>query len=199
MVNIYQMDFLKGSKMFEDNSVDLIFTSPPFKDENVEGDYWRFYEEAFNEMYRIASKAVIIIHSSTKMNEIIKRWPPKRTLIWGKGIIAPAYRYNPVFVYQKTDKYKVNKYIYTDTFGIAPIKNKDKIHKYQDPLFLYISVLKMFKDCSSVLDPFIGSGTTALAANELGMDCYGFEKDLESWNICMERLKNIMEGGTLVG
>ncbi len=199
MVNIYQMDFLEGSKMFKDNSVDLVFTSPPFKDEDVEGDYWNFYEKAFNEMHRIASKAIIIIHSSTKMNEIIKRWSPKRTLIWGKGIIAPTYRYNPIFVYQKSDKYKVNKYIYTDTFGIAPVKNKDKIHKYQDPLFLYISVLKMFKNCNSVLDPFIGSGTTALAANELGLDCYGFEKDLETWKICMQRLQETMEGVMPIG
>lgn len=194
-VRIYNMDFLKGAFYLDDNSVDLVLTSPHFKDEDVEGDYWEFYSKAFEEMNRIAAKAVIIIHSATKMNEIIRRWPPKRTLIWGKGLIAPSWRYNPIFVYQKSDEYKVNKYIYTDIFGIAPIKNKDKskIHKYQDPVELYVAVLKMFKECKTVLDPFIGSGTTAIAAQQLGLDCIGFEKDTETWHTCMNRIQK--EGG----
>lgn len=188
--HIYNTDFIKGSILFDDNSVDLVFTSPPFKDEDVEGDYWEFYSNAFNEMYRIASKAVIIIHSATKMNEIIKRYPPKRTLIWVKGIIAPSWRYNPIFVYQKSDEYKVNKYIYSDTFGILPIKGKSdiKIHKYQDPVELYTAILKMFKECESVLDPFMGSGTTAVAAKKIGLTYYGFEIDSENWKICNKRL-----------
>jgi len=195
--HIYFMDFLKGAILFDDNSVDLVFTSPPFKDEDVQGDYWEFYSKAFSEMYRIASKAVIIIHSATKMNEIIKRYPPKRTLIWGKGIIAPSWRYNPIFVYQKSDEYKVNKYIYSDTFGISPIKggtrvkNDAKLHKYQDPVELYIAILKMFKGCTSVLDPFIGSGTTAVAAKSLGLTYYGFEIDTKNWLVCVQRLKDI--------
>lgn len=100
-------------------------------------------------------------------------------------------------MYQKSDEYNVNKYIYSDTFGIAPIKggtknkNKTKIHKYQDPVELYIAILKMFKDCISVLDPFMGSGTTAIAAKSVGLTYYGFEMDIKSWQICTERLKNI--------
>ena len=40
--HIYNMDFLKSSNLFDDNSVDLVLTSPPFKDEDVQGDYWEF-------------------------------------------------------------------------------------------------------------------------------------------------------------
>ena len=40
-----------------------------------------------------------------------------------------------------------------------------------------------------VLDPFVGSGTTLLAAEILGFDCIGFEKDKEAYKIATDRLK----------
>lgn len=154
-------------KNYPDNYFDIVLTSPPFKDEDVEGDYWTFYNEFFQQAFRVTGKVLIIIHSATKMNEHIIRYPPKRTIIWGKGIIAASWRYNPIFVYQKTEEYKVNKYIWCDCFGVEPIKGNVKVHKYQDPVTLYETILSMFKGCMSVLDPFCGSGTTLQACKNL--------------------------------
>lgn len=150
-------------------------TSPPFKDEDIEGDYWAFYSYVFEEMMRVASKVVIIIHSATKMNHIISQYPPKRTLIWGKGIVKYSWRYNPIFIYQISDEYKVNKYIYSDTFGIPPVQGKNKSHVYEDPERLYLEVLKMFKGIKTVLDPFAGSGVTGRCCRILNLDCTLFE------------------------
>ncbi len=172
-------DSLTELSKFEDNSIDCIFTSPPFKDEDVEGDYWEFYDIIFNEMMRITSKVLIIIHSTTKMNEVISTYPPKRTLIWGKGMVKYSWRYNPIYVYQQSDEYKVNKYIWSDTFGIAPIQGKNKAHVYQDPELLYHSILKMFTGIKTVLDPFAGSGTTGRACRKLGIDCILIEHNRE--------------------
>lgn len=185
-------------KELPDNSIDIIFTSPPFKDEDVEGDYWTFYDEFFKEAYRVAGKALIIIHSATKMNEHITRYPPKRTMIWGKGIIAAAWRFNPIYVYQKTEEYKINKYIWCDCFGVTPIKGNVKVHKYQDPLTLYKTVLSMFKGCNSFCDPFTGSGTTLRAVQELSNErgeeyfCLGIEQNPEYEPLILERtLENV--------
>jgi DNA modification methylase len=180
-------------KTLPDNSIDIIFTSPPFKDEDVEGDYWTFYDEFFQEAYRVASKALIIIHSATKMNEYIRRYPPKRTMVWGKGIIASAWRFNPIYIYQKNEEYKINKYIWCDCFGVEPIKGNVKVHKYQDPLLLYKTILSMFKDCTSFCDPFAGSGTTLKAVEELEhftgqkLYCLGIEKNPEYESLILER------------
>lgn len=182
-------------KTLPDNSIDIIFTSPPFKDEDVEGDYWTFYDEFFKEAYRVAGKALIIVHSATKMNEHIIKYPPKRTMIWGKGIICTAYRFNPIYIYQKSDAYKVNKYIWCDVFGVPSIKGKEKTHPYQDPLLLYKTILGMFKDCKTFCDPFAGSGTTLKAVQELadksGEDlyCLGIEKDVQYEKLINERTK----------
>lgn len=188
MINYKIGDCLELMKELEANSFDIVFTSPPFKEEDVSGDYWEFYEGFFREAYRVAGKALIIIQSATKMNDIITRYPPKRTLIWGKGVIAASWRYNPIFVYQKSEDYKVNKYIWCDCLGVNPIKGKDKSHKYQDPLLLYETVLKMFKGCNSVLDPFAGSGTTLLAGKRVGYcKIMGFEMDKKYEELIRDR------------
>lgn len=169
---------------FPDNSFDIVLTSPPFKDDDVEGDYWQFYDEFFLEAMRVASKAVLIIQSATRLNDIISRYPPKRTMIWGKGVIAASWRYNPIFVYQISENYKVNKYIWTDTFGVTPVNGCNKVHPYQDPDRLYYNILKMFKGCYTVLDPFCGSGTTLRACEELGLHGTGIDINLSHLSLC---------------
>lgn len=193
MIRLEIGDCLEVLKTLPDNSIDIILTSPPFKDEDVDGDYWTFYDEFFKEAYRVSAKALIIIHSATKMNEHIIRYPPKRTMIWGKGIICTAYRFNPIYIYQKSDNYKVNKYIWCDVFGVPSIKGKEKTHPYQDPLLLYKTILKMFKGCKSYCDPFIGSGTTIKAVKELENEsgeelyCLGIEKNPQYKELILER------------
>lgn len=41
----------------------------------------------------------------------------------------------------------------------------------------------------TVLDPFMGSGTTALAAQGLGMECVGIERDLGYFDIARRRVQ----------
>ena len=168
---------LKLLPELEDNSFDMVLTSPPFKDEDVDGDYWHFYDKFFRESIRVAKNLVVIIHSATKMNYVIKHYPPKRVLIWGKGVVQYSWRYNPIYVYQIGEHYKVNKYIWSDTFGIPPLHGSTKAHKYQDPVTLYTTLLQMFKDNQTVLDPFLGSGTTLEACRLTGHSCLGIEKD----------------------
>jgi len=183
-------DSLDLMKTIEDNSFDMVFTSPPFKDVDVDGDYWEFYTTFYNEAIRISKNLAIIIHSATKINEIVQRFPPKRVLIWGKGVVKYAWRYNPIYIYQIGDHYKVNKYIWSDVFGVAPLYGSNKAHKYQDPLLLYTTLLKMFKKNKTVLDPFLGSGTTLEACRHIGLDCMGFEIKPELESLYIQRSMN---------
>jgi DNA modification methylase len=195
---IYTLECLNGMGWLGDNSVDLVFTSVPFKNEDAnvktDSEYWDLYSKWHKEMLRVAKNAVIVIQSPSRMNEQIKRFEPKRTMIWGKGVIMNHSRYNPIFVYQLTDDYKINKYIWSDTFGVDPVASYkrcgiEKVHKYQDPVLLYETVLKMFKDCKTVLDPFMGSGTTAIACKNLNLSYIGFEIDRNYVELANKRLE----------
>ena len=181
------LDVMRG---MVDKSVDLVFTSPPFKNEDVTGDYWVNYSKWFAEMSRVASKVIFIIHSSTKINRLMHDYPPKRLMIWGKGFSQYSYRFNPMLVYQIDPKYSVNRRIWSDCFAVPSMTKymEKKVHKYQDPEALYDAIFKMFGDCQTVLDPFCGSATSGVVSLKLGKDYIGIERDPECFTIAQRRI-----------
>lgn len=69
-------------------------------------------------------------------------------------------------------------------------KSKNNIHPAQYPVALCEWIIKLFTlENEVVLDPFIGSGNTALAAKNLNRQFIGIEKEENYYNICLERLK----------
>jgi site-specific DNA-methyltransferase (adenine-specific) len=56
------------------------------------------------------------------------------------------------------------------------------------PLNLIEHLIKLFsKEGSVVVDPFLGSGTTAVACKNTGRICIGFERNKEYYDICRSR------------
>lgn len=96
-MKLHQGDALEFMQSMGDNSVDMTFTSPPFKEEDVDGNYWKLYGQWFLEMHRVTARVLVIIHSATKLNHIVTTYPPKRTMVWGKGISQYSWRWNPIF------------------------------------------------------------------------------------------------------
>lgn len=66
-------------------------------------------------------------------------------------------------------------------------------HKTVKPIEIIKHILKLtvFRKDSTVLDPFIGSGTTAIACKEIGVNYIGIEKNKDYVDICNKRLKEI--------
>jgi site-specific DNA-methyltransferase (adenine-specific) len=187
---IYNIDCIEGMRQLADKSIDITLTSPPFKDEDTisDLDYWEFYSCFMQEAMRVTKNVLCVIQSATRLTDFVKQHPPHRTVIWYKGVMVCAYRYNPIFIYQLRPDYKVNKYLWSDVIGCYSIKQKDKVHKDQDPVYVYETILKMFKDCQTVLDPFMGSGTTAEASRNQGRDFIGFDINTSHVNTAVTRV-----------
>ena len=173
-----------------DSSVDMTFTSPPFKDDDISEDYFSAYSSWMSEIFRVTKKVAIVFNSSTKLKFVLDHWPADRVMVWSKGFSLMSFRWSPIFVYG-IPPYKVGKYIWCDAFGIQSIKNKWKVHQYQDPLFLYQTIIKMFKDCKTVLDPFVGSGTTGQACKLLKLDFIGFDILQEHSLLSKDRISKV--------
>lgn len=71
-------------------------------------------------------------------------------------------------------------------------------HPTQKPLSLMLELVELFTDPGdTVLDPFMGSGTTGVACLRLGRKFIGIEKDEKYFNTARERLEAESKGLTL--
>lgn len=200
---IYCIDALEGLSQLEDSSVDFIFTSPPFKGieeknkrrksiSDIPGDYWPWYDKFMVEVSRVVKDYALIFNSSRKLVEIIKRYQtPFRILIWNKGFSQMPFRFEPIFIYQFTDEYSLNRYIWTDVLNASPIPGSLQKVPYENPLKLYSTIIKMLPKDKIILDPFIGSGTTAVACRQLDRNFMGFEINPEYIEIANKRLSKV--------
>jgi DNA modification methylase len=65
---------------------------------------------------------------------------------------------------------------------------KDRVHPTQKPVGLFAAILEDFTDTAgTVLDPFLGSGTTMIAAERLGRRCYGMEIEPRYVDVAVRR------------
>ena len=62
------------------------------------------------------------------------------------------------------------------------------LHPTQKPVRLMEWCLSLAPDCQTVLDPFLGSGTTAVACKQLGRKCIGVEISEKYCEIAVKRL-----------
>jgi site-specific DNA-methyltransferase (adenine-specific) len=73
---------------------------------------------------------------------------------------------------------------------IDVIMPEDKIHDTQKPLdYVKLLINNSSKKGDIILDPFSGSGTTAIACYDLGLDFICIEKDIEYHRLSVERLE----------
>ena len=65
-----------------------------------------------------------------------------------------------------------------------------KHHPTTKPENLMEWCLNWFPDCNTVLDPFMGSGTTGVACVNTGRNFIGIELDKDYFDIAKERIEN---------
>jgi site-specific DNA-methyltransferase (adenine-specific) len=67
----------------------------------------------------------------------------------------------------------------------------ERLHQAQKPLALMRDLLGILPSGARILDPFCGSGTTLVAAADMGMDAVGIEIVPEYAQIARDRVKRL--------
>ena len=205
------MDCLEGLKLLPNDSVDLIVTDPPynlnkdFENDNLsEQEFIDFLTPIFNEMARIIKPkhSVIIFFDSGQKLPLFWKCLFKSKLNFQKGcnFYKPndcsmphnrILRTSEVFyVCSKTPElnHDGEKYIHDCLVG-----NHTKKESWYHPTAKNIKVIRecvLSHSCKGevVLDPFMGSGTLALACYQTGRRYLGFEIDKKYVEIAQKRL-----------
>ena len=196
-------DSLPLMKLIPDNAIDLILCDPPYgigADKGVGGfgssqhtakkykDNWdniRPSQEIFNEILRV-SKNVIIFGGNffADLLPVNGHW-----IVWDKkGEIKFDNPFGDAeLAWTNIDKKSVKKYTVIQQGFVS--KEKIRYHPTQKPVELFGKILRDYsKSNDIILDPFLGSGTTCVAAKELGRRYIGIEISQKYVDIANKRL-----------
>lgn len=200
LVTIYQGDSSNILPTLPD--VDLIVADVPYSfglNSQDNGASWgdlmnaaQVYSGWLREFRRLtaASKGAAWVFNSWRSFPVLARgandaqWPITSLMVWDKGRMGagplrglrPRYELCALLMHEG---FKIENRRLTDIW-VEPLPHRKPTgHKSEKPVGL-ISKIIHESGGQIVLDPFLGSGTTAVAAKQLGLKCIGIEIE-EKW------------------
>lgn len=215
---IYNTDCLEFMRSMPDSCVDLVVTDPPYEIHTKGGGLGRrpvyengalgkisqgFDAEAtLEQVARICKKINIFIFCSTKQKPRIMNWGYERgcniaELAWYKPNAAPFTNNtfksdleNIIYIREKGVKIKGISRLFTHNCG------KSKYgHPTEKPLEIIEKlILTASNEGDLIFDPFMGSGTTAVACKELNRNFIGCEIEAKYCEIAEKRLRKTIRG-----
>lgn len=117
-------------------------------------------------------------------------------LCWYKENTMPSFS-DAELAWTNINKKSVKLFKYVQNGCIA--KEKDRFHPTQKPIQLMKWCIEQLpKDCTgTILDPFMGSGSTLVACAKTGRHDIGIEIDEEYFNIACRRVEDAYKQGDL--
>ena len=73
----------------------------------------------------------------------------------------------------------------------------DRVHPTQKPIALMKWCIAFIPDAQTILDPFMGSGTTGVAAVQIGKQFIGIEREPKYFDIACKRIEDAQKQGDL--
>lgn len=124
----------------------------------------------------------------------------KNTIIWGGNYFTEKIPSSRCWIcWDKKQPWKNFSQIelaWSSFTGPSPIfyfdnRTKGKIHPTQKPVALYTWLLdKYAKAGDKILDTHLGSGSSAIAAHNMGYEFHGYELDSEYYEAAKKRIEN---------
>lgn len=209
MIDLILGDCLEKMKDIPDGSVDLVLTDIPYNEVNRKSNGLRNLnkgkadiidfnlEECLEQVARINSGSVYIFCGTEQVSEIRKFLVSKnystRLCIWEKTNPSPMNGQHiwlsgvECFVYGKKRKATFNEHCKNTVFRF-PV-SKGKLHPTMKPISLMELLIKASSNKDDlVMDPFMGSGSTGVAAKNLNRKFIGIEKDEKYFEIAKKRI-----------
>ena len=197
-IAIYCADCRDILPLFEDKSFDLVLTDPPY---GIGLDYGIYQDTPENwhslmdflipSVKRISSCVIMPCSRIVELPFVYKNYPPDWLICWyktspGTSAWTGFNDWEPHLVYGKIKGTQ-----YHDYFYAQPSLNNSYIkdHPCPKPIeWANYLISRASLNGNLILDPFLGSGTTAYCAKKLGRKCIGIEIEEKYCKIAKDRL-----------
>lgn len=210
---IYHGDCREVLPLLRSSSVELVLTDPPFsipvKYQDSEGEYPRswgdlavmepFFVEVFRQIQRVCrDRAQVYVCCDGQSYPIffkagLSLWPQSHLLVWYKptGRCGRGWQHaHELVLHLRSPETEYTESFRQDVVGIMPVRTLNREHPAEKPGDLWSFLLEGVpkQGYSTVLDPFMGSGTTLRAAKELGRKAIGIEIEERYCEVAAKRL-----------
>jgi DNA modification methylase len=118
----------------------------------------------------------------------------RKWLWWDKLQTMPSYS-DGELAWTSLEGSSTKKFVYNGS-GLHA-KEKDRVHPTQKPIALMEWCLGFLPNADTILDPFMGSGTTLVACAKLGRKGIGIELDPDYFDIACKRVEEAYRQGDL--
>lgn len=208
-ITIHNADCRTAMRALRPSGV-IVITDPPYNAKNIgpnertysegqmqlpEKEYKRFCKDWYKEASALAD--TILFTPGIANTHFYPS--PKWQICWHKPAAVSFNRmggfnaWEPIFVYGNTKHVRLGQdYIKANTLNFN--KGPEKDHPCPKPMHLWKFLVEKFsKDDSVILDPFMGSGTTLVAAKSLGRKAIGIEMNENYCKIAVKRLNAVQQ------
>jgi DNA modification methylase len=193
-VNLIHGDCLEVMRIISDKSIDLCLTDPPYGIDVGSMDMGKGKKKTFFESFEWDKSAP----NQQLINELLRI--SKYQIIWGGNyfVLPPSGCW---LSWDKMQKFSgadfelawTNMSKPSKVFRMSRIEayaRMNKQHPTQKPLALMEWCLNFLPEIQTVIDPFMGSGTTGVACKNLGRKFLGIEKEQKYFDIACKRIEN---------
>ena len=206
MNKIHNVDCMTFMKQVPDNYFDLVLTDPPYGIDIAEWDSEVPAKEYFKEIIRISKNQIIfggnyfelphtnawicwdrVFAEDVRGKAVTQTRVPRENIsdfemIWTSLQIRPSFiRFSSIGNLSGFDN-KLN----------VDYKQCKKQHPTQKPLNLIDFIIRNYSnEAKTIFDPFMGSGTTAVACKSLGLEWCGCELEPDYVDIANKRLEAV--------
>lgn len=182
------------ARLMDGARAELTFTDPPY---NVGKDYGTSVDDARQDYAEFSlrwfglcpSACIVFTPGTVNLSLWCSISPPKWVCAWRKvNQVSPSAlngwnTWEPLLVYGKHTKP-----VGHDSWDI-PVAHADVDHPVPKSVDPWRTFLEAFStDGARVYDPFVGSGTTHVVAEQTGRIAYGLELEPKYVAVCLERL-----------
>jgi len=212
---IIQGDCLQVMKTMEDNSIDHVFTSPPYNrkrndkyehyDDTVV-NYYKLIKDSIEQSLRISKGYVIFniqknYYNKADVFKLFGTFADKivEVIIWEKSNPMPAAALAITNAYEfflilgdkplKSNTTYTKNIITTSVNGKMPESHKAVMKQEVADWFIE----KFTKEGDTVLDPFAGTGTTGVACRNLNRNFILIEQDESYCKLAEERINKLTQ------